>query len=80
MGGGGGVNTLWVIHGAPYPTVLISLYLTQLTLLSTRFPVESMVIRPTDGAVVHRVNANDLLHGGKPPSNETGSLFGAMSM
>eukprot|EP00731_Ephydatia_muelleri_P027941 Em0019g814a len=27
-----------------------------------KFPVESMVIRPTDGAVVHRVNANDLLH------------------
>eukprot|EP00731_Ephydatia_muelleri_P027938 Em0019g811a len=45
-----------------------------------KFPVESMVIRPTDGAVVHRVNANDLLHGGKPPSNETGSLFEAMSM
>ena len=56
------METLWVIHGAPYPHCLDFLTPSQPTLLSTRFPVESMVIRPTDGAVVHRVNANDLLH------------------
>ena len=51
----------------------------RLAMEAYKFPVQSMVIRPMDGAVVRKVNANDLLHDGRPPSNETGSLFGAMS-
>lgn len=33
----------------------------QLSLDSYVFPVESMVVRPSDGEVLNRINANDLL-------------------
>ena len=35
--------------------------LVQLSLDSYIFPVESMVVRPSDGEVLNRINANDLL-------------------
>ena len=35
--------------------------LAQLSLNSYSFPVESMVVRPSDGTVLSHINANDLL-------------------